>query len=88
MDEPLVGFTVQTSDPHMSDSTNLRHTNVGQYKRRTCIKNVGLVQTFDQYKCQTSTNVLLVHTSDSKTSDQYKCRNMEKKENCLNFKIF
>ena len=32
---------VQTSDPQTSDATNLRLTNVGQYKRRTRT-NVGL----------------------------------------------
>ena len=57
---------VQTSDPQTSDGTNIRLTNVGQYKRRTST-NVGPVQTFgpvqtsDWYKRRTSTNVGRVH---------------------------
>jgi len=51
-----------------SDGTNIRLTNVGQYKRWTST-NVGPVQTSDQYKHWTSTNVRLVQTSD-----QYKRR--------------
>jgi len=39
-------------DPQTSDGTNLRLTNVGQYKRQIRT-NVGLVQTLDQYKRQT-----------------------------------
>ena len=65
---------VQTSDPQMSDSTNLRLTTVRQYKRRNRT-NIGLVQTSnwdkrrtvqttDQYKRQTRTKVGLVQTSD------------------------
>ena len=51
---------VQTSDPQTSDGTNIRLTNVGQYKRRTST-NVGPVQASDQYKRQTGTNVGRVH---------------------------
>jgi len=43
-----------------SDVTNIRLTNVGQYKRQTST-NVGLVQTSDWHKCQTSTNFGRVH---------------------------
>ena len=48
---------VQTLDPQTSDGTNLRLTNVGQYKCRTRT-NVR------QYKRRTSTNVRPVQTSD------------------------
>ena len=46
---------VQTSDPQTSDGTNIRLTNVGQYKHRTST-NIGPVQTSDWYKHRTSTN--------------------------------
>jgi len=46
-----------------SDGTNIKLTNVGQYKRRTST-NVGPVQTSEQYKRQTGTNVGPVQTSD------------------------
>jgi len=51
---------VQTSDPQTSDCTNIRLTNVGQYKRRSST-NVGPVQTSEQYKRQTGKNVGRVH---------------------------
>ena len=60
----ICAVPVQTSDPHTSDSTNLRHTNVEQYKHQTTT-NVGIVQTPDQYKCQTGTNVGLRKTNIS-----------------------
>ena len=56
----LTSVPVQTSDPQTSDGTNIRLTNVGQYKRRTST-NIGPVQTSDWYKRRTSTNVGRVH---------------------------
>ena len=45
---------VQMSDAQTSDSTNVRHTYVDQYKCRTST-NIRLVQTSDQCKCRTGT---------------------------------
>ena len=67
-----------------SDGTNIRLTNVGQYKRRTST-NIGPVQTSDQYKRQTGTNVGPVQTSDGYI---YKEKRRTKKEKIyLNFQI-
>ena len=51
----------------MGTSTNVGPTNVGWYKHKTYKRRT--VQTSDQYKRRTSTNVRLVQTSD-----QYKRR--------------
>ena len=75
---------VQTSDPQTSDGTNIRLTNVGQYKRRTST-NIGPVQTSDRYKRQTGTNVVPVQTSDGYISKE-KRRTKEEKI-YLNFQI-
>ena len=67
-----------------SDGTNIKLTNVGQYKRRTST-NVGPVQTSEQYKRQTGTNVGPVQTSDGYI---YKEKRWTKEEKIyLNFQI-
>ena len=69
----ICAVPVQTSDPHTSDSTNLRHTNVEQYKHQTRT-NVGIVQTWDWCKRWTSTN-----TGPVQMSNRYKRRTKENK---------